>query len=35
LMKGDTVPLRRHGDPKDIADAVVFLLKARSYCLFL
>lgn len=27
--RANTVPLRRHGDPRDIADAVVFLLKAR------
>lgn len=25
----DTVPLKRHGDPADIADAVVFLARAR------
>ena len=24
----DTVPLKRHGDPKDIADAVIYLLKS-------
>jgi NAD(P)-dependent dehydrogenase (short-subunit alcohol dehydrogenase family) len=24
----DTVPLKRHGDPEDIADAVVFLVKS-------
>jgi pteridine reductase len=24
----DTVPLKRHGDPQDIADAIVFLLKS-------
>jgi pteridine reductase len=27
--RAHTVPLRRHGDPRDIADAVVYLLKAR------